>query len=215
MLKSILSVSLLAVVAGAQIGPGPTPNVGITGVVRPLISPTICAAGTHILECTGVVLQSNSIDLSLLEGQLVKLFGNQSNATCPLIDVTAAANPPSTLVWCGTPSPNCPLKFKLCPGGLSQFWLFLGLAPGYKPLDPAKGTWLLGDPFLLFAAGMGGFAACHEVNVTVPNVPSIIGLDVWLQGARRDIGPVGPISLTNAICFKVIPSLGVCTPTNC
>lgn len=213
MWKPLVSLSLLAAIAGAQ--PVPVPNVGVTGVVQPSGGPTICLTGTHRIECTPIILQSNSVDLTQYEGQLVKLLGNQTGLTCPQINVTAVVTPPSTLLWCGSPTPGCPLKFKVCPGGISQYWLFLGLAPGYKPLDPGKGSWLLGNPFLLFASGSGGAGPCNEVTVTVPNIPSIVGLDVWLQGARRNVGPVGPITLTNAICFKVTPPLPPCSVTNC
>lgn len=119
----------------------PRSSPGITGVVQPLPGSTVCAGGTHMLECTKVVLASNTVDLTLYEGQLVKLLGNQT--------------------------------------------------------------------------GVGSVAMCHGVNVTVPSTPNIVGLEIWLQGARRDVGPVGPVSLTNAICLTVTPPLPPCAPINC
>jgi hypothetical protein len=145
--------------------------------VQPLNGPTVCLTGTHTLDCTKVILQSSNIDLTLLEGKLVKLFGNQTGETCPLIDVTGVQAAPSTLEWCGSPTPGCVLKFKVCPGGLSQFWLFASLSPGYKPLHPSKGTWLMGDPFFMLAQGTGG-GPCHELSVLVSPVPVIVGLEV-------------------------------------
>lgn len=212
MWKPLISLLLLAPLAGAQ--PTAPPDVGITGIVQPLNGPSICLAGTHRLECTKVILHSDNIDLSLLEGQMVKLLGNQTGATCPLIDVTGVQTAPSTLEWCGSPTPGCVLKFRVCPGGLSQFWLFASLSPGYKPLSPSKGTWLMGDPFFLLAQGLGG-GICHELSFVVPPVPVITGLDVWLQGARRDVGPVGPITLTNAVCLTITGPGAPCVSPGC
>lgn len=96
----------------------------------------------------------------------------------------------------------------------TQFWLFASLSPGYKPLSPSKGTWLLGDPFFLLAQGLGG-GICHELSFVVPPVPVIIGLDVWLQGARRDVGPVGPITLTNAVCLTITGPGAPCVSPGC
>lgn len=211
MWKPLIPLLLLAPLAAAQ--PSTPPDVGITGVVQPNTG-VVCANATHGLECTKVSLVSGNIDLTLFEGQMVKLLGNQTGATCPTIQVTGVQQPPSTLEWCGSPSPGCTMKFKVCPGGLSQYWLFASLGQGYKPLHPNKGTWLLGDPFYLLAQGLGG-GACHELSVQVPPVPIIVGLEVWMQGARRDIGPVGPITLTNAICFTITPPTPGCLAPSC
>jgi hypothetical protein len=212
MWKALLPLLVLAPMAAAQ--PTTPPDVGITGVVNPVTGSVICTDASHGLDCTKVTLTSSNIDLSLLQGQLVKLYGNQTGAACPLIDVTGVQAPPSTLEWCGSPTPGCVLKFKVCPGGLSEFWLFAALEPGYLPLHPDKGTWLLGNPFFMIAQGFGG-AACHELAVIVPPIPILAGLDVWLQGARRDVGPVGPITLTNAICLTITGPLPGCIAPGC
>jgi len=211
MWKPILSLVLLVPLAGAQGGQ----PVGIAGIVRPVSGPGACGQATHTLECTKVTLRSSNIDLSLFEGQLVKLLGTQTGAACPLINVSGVQTAPSTLESCGSPTPGCTLKFKLCPGGLSEFWLYAALSPGYFPLaNPVKGTWLLGNQFLLVGMGTGG-APCHELSFVVPPVPVIAGVQVGLQGARRDIGPVGPITITNAICLTFTGPGAPCVPPSC
>jgi hypothetical protein len=217
MLRSrlVLALLLLAPFAGAQVGQGA--EVGVTGVVVPLPGPIGCGPATHMLSCTKVFLEGDVALLNSLIGKNVKLLGKEVPLPalfCTLIDVEAAVDPPATLDWCGSPVPGCDLRFVICPGGLSQWWLWASPAQGWHALSPLKGAWLLGDPAFLLAMGLGT-AACDKLDVKVPADPSLIGVTVYLQGARRDIGPVGPIQLTNAICVTILPSTMPCVPPGC
>jgi len=211
--------ALLAVLAllapvnppGAQTAP--PQEVGITGKVVLLPGPTICDAGTHMLECTDVLLSAELSVLDPLVGKTVKLFGIKDDYFyCNIIDVSSVQDPPpSTLAWCGSPVSGCKLNFSVCPGGLSQYWLFASPSSGFKPFNPSRGTWLLGDPAWLIASGGSSATPCHEVSFIVPPIPAVTGVDLWLQAAHREIGEVGPITLTNVICLTLQPVGPPCT----
>ena len=210
-----LVVACLAAFASAQvIGP----EVGVTGVVMPTPGPLGCGPATHMLMCTQVFLAGDVALLQSLVGKNVKLFGHEEllpGATCTLIEVESVADPPpATLDWCGSATPGCDLRFVICPGGLSQYWLWVAAGNGYHALAPAKGSWLLGDPAFLVATGIGG-AACLDLDVKVPVDPGILGVTLYLQAARRDIGPIGPAQLTNSICLTIQPSTMPCVPPGC
>jgi hypothetical protein len=213
---ALAALTLLAPLSppGAQTVP-PT-EVGITGKVVALPGPTICDAGTHMLECTDVLLEAADGVLDPLVGKTVKLFGTKDDYFyCNIVDVSSVQDPPpSTLAWCGSPVSGCKLKFTVCPGGLSQYWLFASLSSGFKPFLPAKGTWLLGDPAFLIAVGASTANECHEVSFIVPPLPAVSGVDVWLQAAHREIGEVGPVTLTNAVCLTLQPVGPPCTTTS-
>jgi hypothetical protein len=97
---------------------------------------------------------------------------------------------------------------------IGQYWLFWSLAPAFLPIDASFGTLLLAAPIHLLATGLTS-GANAAVDFQVPNNPSVIGLNVWLQGARRDVGPVGPIELTNSVCLTVQGPSPPCTQPGC
>ena len=54
------------------------------------------------------------------------------------------------------------------------------------------------------------------LDLDVPGNFSLIGKQVWVQGWRIDVGPVGNPVLSNAECFTVLPPLGLlCIEPNC
>ncbi|MCI0585760.1 MAG: hypothetical protein L0323_02845 [Planctomycetes bacterium] len=214
-LPAMLLLSAASAIASAP-AQAPAP-VKVTGVVQPVPGPTICLQGeTHRLGCTNVYLKSNVVDLDALVGQNVEVTGFDVGLTCNVVNVTSAAPPIPFLEWCGTPQLGCTVKFKVCPGGLGFAWLFLADAPGYLPINPVTGTVLLFfvPPPILVGSGPVG-AGCLEVVVPIPFDGNLIGQEFHLQGARMDIGPVGPLQLTNAACLTITPFLPPCGPINC
>ena len=208
-----LALALLAPVSPAQT----TTPVTVTGVVQALPGPTICLQGeTHRLECTSVFLKSNLINLNALVGQNVRLTGADVGVTCHVIQVVSASPANPRLEWCGSPNPGCPVKFKVCPGGLGIAALFLANQPAYIPINPVTGTVLISvvPPPILVAQGFVG-GGCLEVTVPIPFDITLVGDQFWLQGLRMDIGPVGPLQLTNSVCLTVTPFLPPCAPINC
>ena len=58
-------------------------------------------------------------------------------------------------------------------------------------------------------------ADLEAAMTVIPNLPGIVGLDVHTQGAFMDIGPVGPLRLTNPACFTIAPFLPPCSQPGC
>lgn len=218
MLRQLLALALTATLASAQGGTGVDAPISITGVVQPA-GPSICAQiVTHRLECTNVSLISQNIDLTALEGKLVQIKAKPtpfSSAICPALEVVAVSpNPSLVLESCGTPALGCPMRFKLCPGGMSLGAFLLSTAPGFQPLGPEIGTFLLSPDFVVLAQ-TGPSAPCHQLDIAVPNSPNLVGENFWMQGLKIDIGPVGPVQLSNAICFDILPPFVPCAQPGC
>ncbi len=216
-----VGLSLLAALAG-PLAPSATcqsapPDVSITGLVVPTPGPIGCGPATHLVSGTNVFLWSDTVSLDASVGKLVQLLGivtPSPSSGCHVIKVALVIDtPPATLEWCGSPQPGCSVKFRICPAGLSQYWLFASMSQAFKPLSLTRGTWLLGDPSFLVAQGSAGM--CGEVTFVVPPLPSTVGINVWVQGARRDIGPVGPVSLTNVVVLTLMPVGPPCVPPGC
>jgi hypothetical protein len=195
-------------------------DVCITGRVAPVNGPTICQQGeTHLLENTRVFLRSATIDLNQWIGRLVRVRGSDIGVTCTVLQVREVSLAGAALTRCGSPSPGCAVKLVMCPGGLGRWWLWAAFAPGYRPIacappDPLEGTVLIADP--LFNLVFGEFIGlCGEYLLPIPADPSLIGVRVWFQGARQDIGPVGPLHISNVEVMTLSPLLPPCQPTNC
>ncbi|GAB4140301.1 MAG: hypothetical protein Fur0037_06780 [Planctomycetota bacterium] len=213
-MKSILIATLLAGAAAAQ-----TP-VCITGIVQPVGGPTICMQGeTHLLEGTGVFLRSSAVDLNRWVGQMVRIEGVDIGLLCHVLDVARVGNALAVMQHCGTPMPGCTIKLKIGPGGLGRWAMFASFSPGFTPLGCSPpgfqidGTLLLRGPTLL---AMGLFTGpWGEVLVPIPPNPALQGLRIRFQGARQDIGPVGPIQFSNGETITIAPFMPPCGGVNC
>lgn len=203
----------------ALCAPPAAAQVCVTGVVEPHSGPSICMqAASHQFECGSVLLRSATIDLRQYEGRTVRVTGRDVGVTCHVIEVTRVDPPFAELTWCGSGSVGCPLKLKVCPVGMGRYWMFLGLAPGFRPVGCSNtgwfdGTLLVREPILPLVSGGAGL--CGELVLPVPMDNSLVGVRLWFQGARQDIGPIGPLQLTNAGCVQLAPFMPPCAPTNC
>lgn len=220
MLRAALLVFVcVSTSAIAQVGLSP---VCISGVVTPVGGPTICQQGeTHRLECTDVFLRSRSFGLDAFNGQNVDIVGFEVGVTCRVIQVVQIFPAAARLEYCGSAVLGCPLKLRLCPGGLGRGAILFSFDSGYLPLGCAnspfgliEGTLLLGGTIVQIWSGTLG-ANCGEVTLQIPNDNSLLGAGIRFQVARQDIGPVGPLKLTNALCFRLAPLLPPCAPINC
>lgn len=204
------------------LAPAAAAQVTFTGVIEKVTLPSICQEETHFLTCsgptamspTGVLLKSSTLDLTPFEGKVATFTAQARGVTCLIYDISAVdTTPAATLEMCGTPGLGCPMRFRIHPSSsLGEFWLFLAASPGFTPIDPVTGTVLLGPGFLLVAHGM---TPPGQVDVVIPADPALTGLDLWLQGARRDIGPIGPITATNAVCFEIPGFVFFCETPGC
>ncbi|HKB17013.1 MAG TPA: hypothetical protein VKF62_13185, partial [Planctomycetota bacterium] len=107
---------------------------------------------------------------------------------------------------------------KVCPGPIGLALLFASTAPSFFPVFlPLNGTpeaVLLAPPFLQIPV-FPGTTACFEGKVQIPPDVALVGADFWLQGARMDIGPAGPMHLTNPICLTIAPPVPSCANPGC
>ncbi len=197
-------------------------QVSFTGVIEPATLPSICQEETHYLTCTspnpsaptGVLLKSSTLDLTPFEGKVAAFTAVPRGVTCLIYDVIAVdTTPPASLEMCGTPGLGCPIRFRVQPASsLGEYWLFLATSPGFTPIDPVTGTLLLGPGFVLVDQGT---TPPGQFDVVIPAVAALTGLDLWLQAARRDIGPIGPIQTTNAVCFEIPGFVLQCETPGC
>ena len=190
-------------------------QVTISGVIQPDLLPSICQQGTHTFECTNVRLQSGSIDLSALVGQNVRVTGHDVGVECVVYEVTAVQPAPVTLGMCGNPVPGCDIRFRSQPGALSQHMLFASALPDQLPVSPFIGTFLLGAPFLTIGNQMTGHAQGAAFDFTLPPTVALTGVKVYVQSARRDVGPVGEWQLSNAVCFTILGPSPPCFLPDC
>lgn len=224
----LAALSLAVPPAAAQVGGPPgglSVEVTVTGFVTPLPvihenGDTICIAPTHQLEVPEdtVFLWSSTVDLGALLGQNVRLHG-LLNTECGVMAVDSFESPPpATLTLCGTPSMGCPIRLRSGPGGLTQHWLFVAPAGGFLPLNPEKGSLLLGQPLLLIgSSGAGQFGdAGVAFDFTLPHSAALVGVPIHFQAASRKVGPIGPIHFSNAVQLEIFGPSGLfCIDPDC
>jgi hypothetical protein len=216
----LLAVFLFSSVASAQIIAPPV--VSFTGVVKTWEFDTaqiICAPPTHALECSETIfgLVSSTIDLDQYIGQNVKLTAQAVDKGCPLFEVSAVEPPETTLTLCGTAGLGCEIRLRAGPGGLSQHLLLVSTAPGFYSSNPAKGTLLLGQPFFTLATSPIAHhpPAGYAFDFVLPVDFSLVGIPIYFQTIRRDVGPVGPIRFSNAVCFTILGIPITCDTPDC
>ena len=201
------------------------PPTSVTGVVAFAdfdsgLDSHVCFQPTYTIECSGNLffIQSATVDLADYVGQNVKLEMYNPYVACPSFEVTAVIETlPAALELCGTPEGlGCSWRVRSSPGGISQHFLFASISPGFAPLAPEKGSFLLGSPFLTVASTVSVDAEGAAFDLVTPGDASLIGLDVWVQAARRDVGPiVAPFALSNSVCFEVVGFVFVCHQPDC
>lgn len=214
-------------VAPAPIPPtGPTVvgNIVFTGTLAPATLASFCQEETHYIRCTGpfpgqeigsVLVKSTTLNLDQFVGVPMRFTCFAAGVTCLIYNITDASPATSFLSWCGTPAPGCPVRFRVGPTGvLGVYALFVSGAPGFVPLDPITGTAFLSAPAIMIASG-STFGATAAVDLSIPSDPSWVGTQLWFQGVRADVGPVGPLEATDPACFTVLPSTVPCFLPGC
>lgn len=216
-------------------GPGPVPPpppvpapvpvaITFTGILQKATLPSICQEETHYIECTGpiagqeigsVLVKSTTLNLDAFVGKPHRFTCVAAGVTCLIYDITSATPATAFLETCGTPAPGCPVRFRVGPTGvIGVYALFASGAPGFLPIDSVLGTAFLSQPVTLIASGTT-FGATATVDVGIPPNASWIGTQLWFQGVRADVGPVGPPEATNPVCFTVLSSTVPCILPGC
>lgn len=210
--------------AAPQPAPAPTGSIVFTGVLRVATLPSICQEETHYIECTSpvagqqfgsVLVKSSTLNLDPFVGKPMRYTCFAAGVTCLIYDITSVSPPTSFLTFCGTPAPGCPVRFRVGPTGVIGVWaLFVSSSPTFQPIDPILGTAFIAQPVTLIASG-ATFGPTASVDLAIPPDPAWTGTQIWLQGVRADVGPVGPPEATNPICFTVLPSTVPCVQPGC
>lgn len=192
-----LCLALLAPVVSSQ------QPVNLTGQIEQAPPGPCNVRGTHRIACTNVLLYSATIDLEILEGQVVDLQGQLDvQFGCVAIDVqgvTTAVSTTNTLALLGynTGSPiifttDAPL------GSLVSYWFSTG--PGFVPLGPVRS--LLLDPFATVYGWTDISVGVAVRLVTIPACPPLVGTTFYMQASRLSLSPFGA-RLLNPTCFTV------------
>lgn len=216
--QSARALAALAFLGSVAVAQSP---LCITGVVEAVGGFTICMQGeTHRIAGTRVYLRSALVNLNQHVGQLVHITGSDIGITCRVVDVFTVSAPRALLTGCGTPMPGCPYRLRVGPAALGQWALFGAFTDGFVPVgctppDSIDGTILLGQPTFALASGLLTGTGSGDHTIQIPAVPALAGVRVWFQGARQDIGPVGPPQLTNVVEILMVPFMPVCGPVNC
>lgn len=221
MLASLLIVLALGAMPSAQIiAEQPTSFTGVVRAVDFDEQSIICAPPTHELECANgtFFLISTTLDLDKSIGKNVKLTGVNIGSGCPTWDISSVEDPPpAILTFCGSPTPGCPIRLSSAPGGISQHFLLVSLGPGLYSKSVVAGSLLLGNPWLILDSATGALPAEGAAfDFSLPGDAALVGLSVYFQAIRRDVGPVGPFQFTNAVCITLTgPSPPCVDPLGC
>lgn len=216
LVRTALALGALAGATQAQIV--------FTGVLEKAQLASFCQEETHYVTCTspspgvptGVLVKSSTLELEKYEGKVARFTAQPRGVECTIYDITDAQLPPPTwLDLCGNPVPGCPMRARVQPTGvIGQWFLWVSTSPTFLPLDPVTGTWMLGFPFYFLGAG-GTAGADAAFDFTLPPNPNLTGVSLYFQGAFRDIGPVGPLQLTDPRCFTILGPSPPCFLPNC
>lgn len=208
-----LSVVFACLVAAVPVATAQ--NVSVTGQVEALAAAEPCAPGaTHRIRYTDVFLRSTTVDLNTLFGSRT-LIGIDVSGACPLIDVTSVKNVAFSLSVCNHPGLGCTVTLDMCPApNPGSFLLLVSAQTGYLPVDVQTGSLLLGPPLFTLAVG-ATTAVCQSLPITL-NVPaSLVGFDVFFQGASLPpLYPALPALFSNVTKMTIQPA-GGCTNFAC
>ncbi len=155
--------------------------------------------GQFFLDCTNVDLSSADFDLNLFVGAQTEIHGTwNGSSTSPAVLVTAIQVVPESFDLGGGGKLGSIAKPSVtgAPGSLAV--TYASTSTSFAPLG-AWGTALLGgSPFLTGSGTIGGTGTL-ELVITIPNDPTLAGVDIFGQGAVVDL-VAGTVLLTNPDC---------------
>lgn len=189
-LATLLCLPTLALAANAQ-------DVHFVGKVENV-------SGTNnqfFVDCTSTALTSALVDLNAWVGQTVEIQGNwNGSASEPGVSVNAVSSATESFELGGKfeLGENAVVGFTGNPGDTAIG--FLSLGSGFS--TTAAGSVVFLDPgqVVLSLSGVIGGLGDAEFEFTIPNVPSIAGIEVFGQGA---IVSATTTALTNPDCKTI------------
>ena len=159
-------------------------------------------AGQFVVDCTSVDLSSTAFNLNLFVGQQVEIQGTWNGSVAnPAVVVNAIQSVPESfeLGGGGKIGDVAQPTVTAAPGSLA--FTFASLSTSFLPLGSAGVGFLGGNPFKTGSGTVGG-AGILELNVPIPNDPSLIGVTVYGQAIVVDPG-TGAFEFTNPDCKEL------------
>ena len=190
---SIVSLLLLASVSTAQ-------QVTFRGKVEDVQG----TQNQFVLDCTNAELTSATIDLNAFVAMSAEMTGQwNGSVTAPMVVVETLTLVPETFEIGGGAKigDTSTLSFTATPGDLAIG--VLSIAPTFVPFRRANGVILANSATshrLLQRFGTVGGTGILEIPFMIPNDPSLVGFDIYGQGA---LAAGGTIRMTNPDCKTI------------
>lgn len=186
----------IALLVVAAAGSSASAQVTVQGrLVAPLDPSAVpCAPGVNPLqlEHTEVYVISSTVNLLPFVESTVQIQGALVGGPCTLVDAQSIGAAPYIVETCGGGALGCTARVNVVSPGGGQFGLFASLAPGFFPIGPTGGTFLLDPPtsvlMLVAAEPLGGFT---QIDLVIPSNPALQVLTVRLQALRSSPGSPG------------------------
>ncbi len=155
-----------------------------------------------VLDCTTLPLVSTTLNLNTLVGQQWNLqVVNTGTPSQPILDVRSAT-PATKIMDMGNLRFGRSERWQVnyTPGSLAAVYVQLTSATSYLPAG-APGTWLLGLNCMHLATGTTNGQGQFEFNITMPTIPSLVGVSFSSQALVRT--PAGELVVANPDCKEV------------
>ena len=196
------------------VAPAAAQTSTFTGVLEAATT-SPCVSATHSVSHNGALMKSSTLDLNQYLGTAQKFTADFVSGPCPMWDVTSVSPATSTLTFCGTPAIGNLIRLRVGPTGvIGQWYLCWSVNPLFGPIDSTLGSVMIAPPFHSLGSG-ATFGLDSYFEAGIPADPALVGLTIYAQGARHDIGPVGPLELTNPTSFEILPFTGLYILPSC
>lgn len=189
----LLSLAILATLTT----PALAQEVSFTGEIEDVSGTT----NQFILDCTGTSLTSSAFNLNQFFDVNVQITGQwNGSATNPSVEVTAITPVPEVFEIGGGAKigETSNLGFFASPG--SQVIGFISTGTGFDPFGSDGVIFLDQNQVVLSMSGTVGGSGNIQMPFQIPNNPSLIGLEIYGQGA---VSNAGGFTLTNPDCKEI------------
>lgn len=153
--------------------------------------------GQFVLDGTTIPLISSTLDLNSLEqqGQHLVMTVVDVGTTGTILNVITTT-PTTKILDMGNLRIGRSESWRVSGMSGSVAWVFAGArnSTSYLPLGPL-GVWLLGSGARLLANGSVTSLGFYQFQFTMPNLPSLIGVEITSQAVVQE--PGGKVLLTN------------------